>query len=366
MYHLVVNVLLFLSAAAIIFLLVYNVAKRILIAGNKKRSAAHKKAIVQKIESFIAGTEAAFKNGLDQIIKDAAVMDKSYIETVEEYLLAVLENSDLNYRERYITIARRLGFTDDCLPQIKSPKPEISAAGCRRAGLYRLENAAPDMFTALDILSGENQFEILLGLARIGNADYLQRAFEKIRDCILVNERAAIQILVSFPKGDEKTKLFKQMLNCGSDYITAVFLKAMTSDMAALLAGDIIQILAAGSKEVRTAAVRSLSTLGRHAPAAELIRAMEDHDWEVRTLAARALAPVYGAEAAMALYNGLFDQQWWVRQNSAQSLAGHPGYEPLFILAAEAGDEYAKDSIINVLEKIGDPVLLRSIKIMAA
>ncbi|MCL2479644.1 MAG: HEAT repeat domain-containing protein [Treponema sp.] len=366
MYHIVLRILLFLASAAFILLLFLNIFRRIIISRRGKRAADYRKAIAAKIDPIIDKSDIEFKNGIDKFVKDAMNMEKLYRDTVDDYLMYILEILDLNYRERYITIGWRLDFTHDCMEQIRNANPEISAIGCRRAGLYKIRNAADDMIAALDILSSENQFEILLGLSRMGEADFLQRAFEKIRDSILVNDRAIIQILASFPKGDEKFRLFRNMLGSCTDYIRALFLKSLSSETAAVLIDEIMAALHSGGKEVRAAALRALMVLGRRAPVNELIKAMDDREWEVRCLAAKALGQITNKESALALYKGLHDQQWWVRQNSANSLLNYPGYESLFILAAESGDEYTKDSIIYVLEKAGNPVLLRSIKIMAA
>jgi len=366
MYHNIILCLLFLAFGAFVFLLGFNIYRKLMIINREKKTTSDRKIIFQKIEKFIDGSELVFKKGLDEFVKDAVTRSKTYRDVVDEYLMYILGILDIANRDRYIQIAWRLNFSSDCLEQIRNKKPEISALGCRRAGLYKYREAIEDMINALEIISSENQFEILLALARMGEANALQRAFIKIKDSILVNERAVIQILASFPKGEAKLKLFRNMINCGTDYITALFLKALGIDMAAPLTDDIIAALHKGNKDVRAAAVRSLAVLGKNAPAYELIKAMEDHEWEVRSLAAKALEVIIKPNASLALYKALFDQQWWVRQNAAQSLTNHPGYESLFILAAESGDEYTKDSIFFILEKIGNPVLLRSIKIMAA
>ena len=366
MYHIILVFLLSLTFLAFVFLIIFNIAIRLLVSWRDKKTAEYRKIIISKIESFIDGSDIEFKNGVDKFVRDLAERDKSYRDVVDDYLMYILEIPGINYRERYITIGWRLDFTSDCMEQIKNQNPEIAALGFRRAGLYSFKKAAEHMMAALDVFSSENQFEILLGLARMGEADLIQQAFEKIKDNILVNERAVIQILSSFPKGDHKLRLFRNMLRCGTDYIAAIFLKAMGSEMAVPLTEEIISALYNGNKYVRTAAVRGLSVLEKHAPLNELIMAMDDHDWEVRCMAAKALGSVFKKNATLALFRGLHDQQWWVRQNCAQSMINHPGYEPLFILTAESGDEYAKDSIIYVLEKSGNPVLLRSIKIMAA
>ena len=366
MYHRMLILLMFLLFGASVFLLFFNIYRKFQMTGRLKRAAIDRKIIMQKIDGFIDSPEPDFKNGLDDFAGAAMAEKQSYRDVIDEYLLFVLENIEVENRDRYIAIAWRLDFTADCLDQIRDRNPGISADGCRRAGLYNYRDAIDDMINTLGFMSSENQFEILLGLARMGDADAMQKAFEKIKMNVIINERAIIQILSSFPKGQKKSVLFGNMIHSNTDYISALFLKALNNEMAGTLEDDIISALHEGSKEVRAAAVRSLANLGKDAPVNELVQALEDHDWEVRALAAKALESVKVPESTMALYGALHDQQWWVRQNAANSLAGHPGYEALFVLAAESGDEYTRDSIIYALEKKENPVLLRSIKILAA
>lgn len=212
----------------------------------------------------------------------------------------------------------------------------------------------------------ENQYDILMGLARIGGADAMRKAFNKIKNSVLVNERGVTDILSCFPDGEEKNELFRRMIQDETNYVAALFLKAVNAEMAQALRDEMIRALRTGNKEVRAAAVKGLGSLGIDAPAQDLIHALEDGDWEVRALAARALGPIKVTEASMALYRALYDPEWWVRQNAAYALFEHPGFETLFILAAESGDEYAKDSVISVIEDVGSPVFLRALKVLAA
>jgi len=349
-----------------LFFLFFNIARKLRTVYLAGQIRELREIVKTRIEKFVSGTEDEFNEGLEEFVRDAHKMDKNYKAMIDEYLLKGLELPAMENRERFITIARHLDFPSDCLAQIRSKNPGISAVGSRRAGLYDLAESVDDMVTALDLLSSENQFEILMGLARIGGADAMGRAFEKIKNNVIINERAVIEILSAFPDGEEKMKLFRNMFHSDMDYITALFLKATDREMAKALVDDIVAVLQSGNKEIRAAAVRGLATLEVEAPVEELIRALEDKDWEVRALAAKALDPIVTREASGALYKAMFDQQWWVRQNAANGLLRHPGHEALFILAAESGDQYTRDSIISALENGGSRLLLRAIKIMVA
>jgi len=359
--------LLCLLALAFLFILIFTVTRKLQTVYSAEHTHEEKEAIKSSIEKFLPGTEREFNEGLEEFVRHAPGMTGKYRTVSDEYLLNALELPGAENRERLIAIARRLDFPSECRTQIKNRNPRISALGARRAGLYKLAELENDMVAALDVLSSENQFEILMALARIGGAEAMGRAFEKIKSNVIINERAVIEILSEFPRGEEKLNLFRNMIHRDMDYLTALFLKAADPRMTKILMDDIIKLLHNDNKEIRAAAVRSLATLGADAPADELVRAMEDSDWEIRALAAKALYPILTPEAGNALYKALFDQQWWVRQNAANSLVKHPGYEVLFILAAESGDEYTRDSIISALENGGgSPLLLRAIKIMSA
>jgi hypothetical protein len=290
---------------------------------------------------------------------------KSYIDLVDEYMQDAMALPGSEHRERFITLARRLDFHSDCLSQITSRNPRISALGSRRAGLYNFTEVADKMIFALNGLSSENQFEILMGLARIGIAEPMQRAFEKIKNSIIVNERAVIEILSSFPMGMEKVTLFRSMFHSETSYVAALFLKAVDKNLSHSLTDEITGLMYHENKETRAAAVRGLANLNTEAPVKDLIKALGDQDWEIRALSAKALGSLKDTESSLALYKALYDQQWWVRQNAAVSLTSHPDYEILFILAAESGDKYCLDSIISALENSGNHILLNSIRKLA-
>lgn len=345
---------------------VINVSRKLYMISQMKNHQKMIDEIMLAICGFTAGTEEEYKDGLDDFIKNASDREQTYLAAVDEFLLKTLEDPAAEHRERLIGIAERLGFTAECIIQISSRTPEISHLGSRRAGLYKVREAVKDMEAALDFFSSENQYEILMSLARMGEAEIMQRAFEKIKKNILINELGIIEILSYFPEGKEKNRLFRNMLHSDTNYLKVLFLKALNSKMAKILTDDIIQVLLDGNKDVRAASVCGIAKLGKKAPADALIRALEDKDWEVRALAAKALGFVRTPEASLALFKALCDQQWWVRQNAANALTEHPNYDNLFILAVESGDEYARDSVLSALENRGNPVLLRSLKIMGA
>ena len=367
-------ILLFLLLASFMALLIVGVSRKIHMDAQEKQNRKNKNNIKLMLDKFITKADEEYNEGLTEFIRYAGDKDENFLAALDEYLLDVLEQAessgaeyqDTKYPERLIAIAGQLDFSSECVAQIRSHNTRISALGCRRAGLYKVMDAITIMEAALVFFSGENQYEILLALARIGRADVMQSAFAKIKNNILINERGIIEILSAFPECEEKKILFRNMIRGDTDYIAALFLKAADRKMTEELMADITQVLETGNKEVRAAAVRSLSTLGEEAPVGILIRALEDRDWEVRALAAKALDPIKTPEVSSALYNALFDQQWWVRQNAARALASHPGYEALFVLAAESGDEYVRDSIVSALENGISPVLLRALKIMVA
>ena len=358
--------LLYSLVGALVFLLLCNIARKLQMSIIAKISLENRKIIRSKLDEITNYKEDEFDTGIEEFIREALKKGRNYRAMVDEYLLNALELPASKNKERFIAIAKRFNFPYECMAQIRNRNPGISAMGSRRAGLYKLTEAIDDMIAGLDILSGENQFEILMGLARIGSGDAMLRAFEKIKNSVLINERSVVDILSCFPDGEEKENLFRVMIRGDTDYLTALFLKAADKAMAGKLAGDIKAVLSNGNKEVRIAAVRALSALGSEAPSGDLVRALGDSDWEVRAIAAKALGSVKTTEASGALFNSLYDQQWWVRQNSANALMNHPGYESLFILAAESGDKYTLDSIIAALDNGDNPLLLKFIRNMAA
>jgi len=353
-------------AVALVVLFGVNSLRKLVNNIRERKASAHRAAIKERIEGFIDRPEGEFHEAMVDFTAKALHRDKSYRALVDEYLLGALELPGNAHQSRLIAIAEEMQFPEECMAQIRSRNLEISALGSRRAGLYNVKEAVVEMLLVLDNLSSENQFAVLLALARIGNKEAMDLAFEKIKTSVIINEQAAIGILSSFPNGTDKRKLFKKMIRSDTNYIAELFLKATENEMAASLVDDMKTVLHNGSKGVRAAAVRGLASMGANAPLDDLVQALEDNDWEVRALAAKALGPVGTPKASIALFKALSDQQWWVRQNAAKAMLCHPGYETLFLLAAEIGDEYTRDSILSVLEDGGNPLLLRYIKIMAA
>ncbi|MCL1836924.1 MAG: HEAT repeat domain-containing protein [Treponema sp.] len=360
--------LLFLLVAFIVFLFGFYFLRKLFMISVEKITTNAKNEIKVKIEGCLSEPIPEYRDGyIDDFVQAALDRGKNYRALVDSYLLGALEGQAKKENRRLlISIAAQMGFANECIAEIKSRKFRISGIGARRAGLYRFAQASDELISALEILTSQNQYEILLAIARIGDAETMRLAFETIRDNMLINERAVARILSAFSAGEEKVKLFRTMIHSGTDYIAVLFLKAADGDMAGALLGDIIDLLHNGDKEIRTAAVRCLAGMGEKGPEEEIISALGDNDWEVRALAAKALGEIKTSKSSLALFRALSDRQWWVRQNAAKALAGHPGCETMFMLAAESGDEYAKDSILSVLEDEGSPFLQRYVRILGA
>ena len=349
------------------FFIFLNIAIKLQRIVQTKRTNDKMKVIKKTVAALLSCPENEFTESLGNFTRIIWKKGRSYMFLVDQYLQSILENPEQENRQRLITIANLLGFASECTNQIKSRNSRISAMGARRAGLYHCEEVAEHMVAALDFLSSENQFEILMGLARLGKAEPMIQAFEKIKNSIIINERAVIEILLSFPSGTEKAALFKFMLGHQTTYLAALCLKAIDRETATDLMDEIIKILRNGDKENRAAAVKALAALNKDAPVKELIMALEDPVWEIRALAAKALGHTDVYEASLALFHALKDKQWWVRQNSAMALSNHSGYEKFFLLAAaKSGDKYAVNSIISTLQTIGNTVLIDYIKDFAA
>ena len=348
--------------SAFFLLLVFDIFNLLRIESSSRHLILEKQRAKEKISAFVDLPEDQFSKDLEEFAFDAMNGKKNYLKAIDEYLLSTLENPGIRNRERLISVARRLGFIDECVEQISDENRRVSAHGSRRAGLYNVKEAIDGMKSVLDKLYTENQFEILMSLARIGQAEPMQLAFDKIKQYIIINERGIIEILSVFPKGTEKEKLFRNMIHCDTAYITALFLKALDREMARLLVQDIVSVLSSGEKEVRAAAVKALGSLGEEAPAEALVGALKDDSWEIRALAAKALSFAKDRESGGALLGALHDAQWWVRQNAANSLAGREDYREIFLEAAKSDDKYAIDSIIHALEKKGDTDTLKIFK----
>lgn len=313
-------------------------------------------------QSYLQAIKPALETVLNAPAKGADARVDAYLQQVKTQMKksacrAVLEEILLEYLEqpkpkpnqqRALTIALALELPQHCLKQVKSRQAREVAQGCRKAGLYQYRQALPDMQKALFTVSGETQFQLLMGISRMGEVSALCQAFETISQNVIVNERAAFEILAAF-SGD-KLELYSRMFHCRTEYVAMLFLKSADQAIAKALAGDISAVLHSGTKEMRIAAIRAMAKLEQDAPVEILVQALADADWEVRALAAKTLGMLTDPAVAAALSLALCDTEWWVRQHAAASLLADPDHVQLFLAAAETGDTYALDSILHVLE----------------
>ena len=327
-------------------------------AKNRSSDIRNIKPILHKL--LTEETFDFFKNNTKNISKlGVKLKGKTSFQVLEDMLLDVLEDSGSETKARARAIAYYFGFPDKCLSMIRNRLPVNITIGCRKAGIYQLENAIFDILKALDIISGETQYQALMALARIGDTVAMIRAFDKIYRHILVNERAITEILNTF-SGD-RYELFKTMLHHRSHYIVRLFLKDIDKENAKALINDIISICEDGSKEARLAGVVAIGRIGDDKNIPILVKALSDKIWEIRAVAAKTLGVLTGPAALIPLANAAHDSEWWVRQNAVTSILAYPHYEETLISIVKTGDRYAHDAILYSLEKAGKTKLLARI-----
>jgi len=324
----------------------------------------HMQTIRPDLESILAAPDFGYDELYSEYVTAARknIKNKAYRNMLEMVLLEHLEKSGEQYKKRALCVSCDLGFPSLCLSQIKSRNNRNVAFGCRKAGLYQHEEAIPYMLKALSIFSNDTQFQILMGLSRIGDVDAMCRAFQIISGYVIVNERAAFEILEVF-SGD-KEELYKRMIHCEEEYIATIFIKSLNQDIAKALVEDIVGILENGGKEMRIAAIKAIGKIGQNAPTNYLRNALVDDDWEVRAIAANVLGMQVDLEASKTLASALLDPEWWVRQNAALSLLSYPDCKELFLSVMRTKDAYARDSIVYALENAERLDMLAEIQLM--
>ena len=310
---------------------------------------------------YAADTINFFRNHMKGIAKlEWPLKNELSLQVLEELLLESIENEKAETKIRARTIADELGLPPRSLALIRSKLDGNIAIGCRKAGLYKYENAVPDIVKALEIFSSTTQLEVLMALSRIGNSEVLAEAFDKINQFILVNERA-INEIVSVFTGD-RHELYKLMLHNKSDYLVRIFLKAIDRETANSLIGDITNIYKSGDKETRLACIVAIGKSENSGKIPMLVRALRDTEWEIRAMAAKTLGVLTGPLAITALAKAARDREWWVRQNAVTSILSYPGREEILSSIIRTGDKYAYDSIVYTLEKANQMGLLAWIK----
>jgi len=299
-----------------------------------------------------------YPEGMSQLA--AKLRGKTSRQTLEDMLLMVLSNGNDENRVRARMIADHFGYIRACHSMMKDRITGNIAIGCRKAGLYKLDDAIPDILNTLDILSGDTQLQALMALARIGDAATLVQAFDKIHRLIFINERAVTEMLSIF-SGD-RYELFRKMIHHESDYLVRLFLKAIDRETANLLMDDIVKICKSGDKETRLAGIIAVGKSGSRTEIPLLIRAMRDREWEIRAMAAKILGVLTSPEAVKPLTEAARDSEWWVRQNAVDSILAYPDREAILLSIIQSGDKYAYDSIQYSLEKATESDILSELR----
>ncbi|MCL2320330.1 MAG: HEAT repeat domain-containing protein, partial [Treponema sp.] len=284
---------------------------------------------------------------------------KASLQTLEDMLLEILEYGDGQKKVRACTIAKYFSFPEKSLVMIKERLTGNIATGCRKAGLYRYEDAVGDILKALHIFSSEVQLQALMALARIGDAAAMVQAFDKIHRLILINERAVYEVLNTFT-GD-RYELYKRMIHHQSDYLIHLFLKAIDEDIASRLIDDIIAVTKNGGMELLLTQLVAIGKSGDHKKIPLLVKALQDKNWEIRAMAAKTLGVLTGPEAIKPLVAAARDGEWWVRQNAVTSILAYPDCDKILAVIAKSGDKYAFDSMLYAIGKADRPELLAKI-----
>lgn len=271
-----------------------------------------------------------------------------YQETYELILLERIENGDEEESELFRSLAYDLGLPNACKELIESQNIRKITEGSRKAGLYRYDKVIPALLIALKTISGEAQIQILLALSRIGNAWTLKWAFDEISEHVMINQRAANEILEAFI-GD-KLELYRDMICHDEDYIAALFLRSIDEKIAHDLSDTIGKHAKHGSKELRVASAYALGVSKNVETSSYLKELITDVDWEVRAQAAKALGKTVCPEIADSLVEASSDREWWVRQNAVQTLLSYPNSKELLLSIISRQDAYACDSVLYVLE----------------
>ena len=345
-----------------VFLFAAVICLKLVQAHMAKKRSVDVKNIKPILDKLFASTAADLcedhDTGISELTKK--LKGKIALQNLEDVLLDILEDADGETKARACAVASRFGFPENCLSMIRDRLTGNVAIGCRKAGLYQFRGAIPDILKALDILSSNTQFQALMALSRIGDADALAQAFDKIHSLIFVNERAVNEVLNTF-SGD-RHQLYKTMLHHKSDYLARLFLKAIDDQTANALIEDIVVLLKNTGKETRLAGIIAVGKSGNSEKIPLLVQALEDREWEIRAMAAKTLGVLTGPDAVAPLASAARDSEWWVRQNAVTSILAYPNCKGILTSIAKTGDRYAYDGMLYALGKAGETELLSTIR----
>ena len=254
-------------------------------------------------------------------------------------------------RLNIIKICEETKLLNYVLKNLKSKDHKKVALSCKILGEFRSKKTISPLLKVLDKKAPDIQYNALMALSKIGEAQALVTAFTKLNGNNILSERSLIEIVDSFE--GNKISLYYEMIFNEDPYISSIFIKSAGNYMDSALNDILVLFISEKNLARKIAAIKVIGQTFDIRFLDDLIECMKDEAWQVRSVTAKCLGKLEHDKALPALVSALNDKEWWVRYNSAQAIFMIPNgikeIEAVFL----AQDAFAKDSLLSAMENSG-------------
>lgn len=324
----------------------------ILVIGKAWRQAREawsrsvRRAIEPRVLAYAHGTEPSLMAVLGRPIRRA---ERGVLEQI---LLDHVQRVEGIERERLARALDELGYVDDYLAGLGSPRWWRRAESAERLGLAGASRATGALIEALEDAVSEVRLRAAKALGAVGGRAAVRPLLRalgepnrwstiRIGDILAgMGSPVVAELLEAFPEFGLHAKVAcLDILGRIRSLEAVAWLRARLADP---------------EPDVRARAAHALGQIGDLEAGADLAEALSDPEWPVRAMAAKALGKLRYRQAVPRLAEALRDRQWWVRANAAEALRLMPpaGIEALEQALADS-DVYARHQACLMLEEAG-------------
>ncbi len=294
---------------------------------------------IEKIETYFDNRGAAVNliNSTPSEIR--AIVTPKYFGAFERFLRNRISRSDASDWDIHLCreIAQKSGFTKKKRRCTKSGRMWKRAMAIRTLGYLR-DSQNRSLFREVIDQSSSSQlcFSASMGLALMGDVEYLIRIMEKLYPDASLGRDRALSIVTAY--GSAACPKIAGLLtqNGMSDSVKTVFLDYLRIN-SYKEGQESIVTLAKGSQnpEVLIHAVEALGIVGDSNTVSFIEQFCDSSDFRLRLKSIVAIGLLDGAKSEQKLRAALDDPDWWVRRNAAEALVAIQGIQSLEMVVTE-------------------------------
>lgn len=311
---------------------------------SKRKAVLLKQDIVPKIDVIIEQLHSGVSvHDLDINQIKAAKKNRFQRQIISDRIVESLSNKDRPFKENVVALCENLGFVDDEIKHLMSNDNLVKAEAAKLLGEYRSRKAVTALVNEVANDSDMLEYNILLALSRIGDADALIKAFNHLNPESEFSFHALVEIIDQF-NGD-KNILYPQMVKHKLEYVALAFIGSAGQNKCYTIDNQIAEYLQHESKELRISAIKFLGEVGDRKWIKDIANLLEDPEWEVRAIVIRIIGDLSPSTSVnKELINALNDEQWYVKNYAGASLLKtNEGIEMLISNMSKASADKKKE-----------------------